>query len=167
MGVNKSNFIVRSIAPQAIFEDILDLLDVADSFEQGDHLALVGGKVQNLTAVGDTATYLGISRVTVVNGKIKQPYTTDVDASQALVGVAGPQWGVEALFEAKAADAFNPGDLVSVDGANLTRGVTITIASASAGIGFYNGIAIGSAAAGQLIPITLIAPVLYQAVVVP
>jgi len=167
MGVNKSNFIVREIAPQAIFESILDLLDTADSFEQGDHLALVGGKVQNLTAVGDTATYLGISRVTVVSGKIKQPYTTDVDASQGVLSVAGPQYGVEALFEAKAADAFNPGDLVSVDGANLTRGVTITIASASAGIGFYNGPAIASAAAGQLIAITLITPVLAQAVVVP
>ncbi len=165
MGINKSNFIVREIAPQAIFESILDLLDVADSFDQGDHLALVGGNVQRLTAIGDTATYLGISRVTVVNGKIKQPYVTPVDASQAINSVAGPQFGVEALFEAKGADAFNPGDLVSVDGANLNRGVSITIAVGTAGIGFYNGPAIASATAGQLIAITLIAPVLYQAVV--
>ncbi len=160
MGVNKSNFITREVAPNSLFESALDLIDNTVNFEQGDHLALVGGLIVNPTAETDSATYLGISRVTVVNGKIKQPYSTDVDASQAINSVAGPQFGVTALFEARAADTFNPGDLVGLDPANLTRGVSTTVTTNAVGI--YQGKTI-TAVAGDLIEIYLIIPVLAQA----
>ena len=156
MGVNKSNFIVRSVRPASVFPSLLHLVDNTISFEQGDLLFYDAANdlVKVLGAETDTAAFLGISEVTLVLGKIKQPYSTDVDASQAIVSEAGPVFGVVALLEAKSGDSFTPGVEVGADAANLKRGASTTITTNS--IGVYQGKAL-TASAGDLIEVLLTA----------
>lgn len=147
------NHIKRSVAPRSSFEDAKNVIGSSTTFNQGDHLVLdtVTHLIKRPAAETDSATYLGISRVSIVDGKVAQPYTTDVDASQAIVEVPGPQSGVVATFEAKAGDAFPPGVRVGLDPANLNRGVSSTITTRAVGI--YQGPNIASATAGQLIEV--------------
>ena len=72
--MKKKNFIVREVAPNSIFEDAQDVIGSSTSFEQGEHLVLDTSthKLKNPAAETDSATYLGISRVSITNGKIKQ-----------------------------------------------------------------------------------------------
>lgn len=164
MGINRCNFITRDEGGRSIFPSLIDVIDATISFEQGDLLFFDTSPnlVKVLSAETDTADFLGISNVTLVFGKIKQPYATDVDASQAIVSQAGPLYGVVALLEAKGSDAFNSGDLVGADPANLARGVSVTVTTKS--IGVYQGKDIASATQGQLIEVLITAQFPFAAV---
>jgi hypothetical protein len=150
-GVNK---IVRNIGAKEIFPDATAVISSAVSFNQGD--LLVFNDTTNLLAVPaletEGVTFLGIAQVTVVSGKLASPYVTAVDASQAISSVPGPCYNVVAALVAKTGDAFNPGDLVYLDPATGTRGVSSTGTKA---IGVYQGKVVASASAGQEIEVLL------------
>lgn len=150
-GVNK---IVRDLGAKSVFPDATAVISSSVSFNQGD--LLVFNDTSNILAVPaletEGVTFLGIAPVTIVSGKLASPYVTAVDASQAISSVPGPSYNVVALLVAKTGVAFNPGDLVYLDPATGTRGVTSTGTKA---IGVYQGAAISSATAGQEIEVLL------------
>lgn len=146
------NNIVRDVARKNMFPDLFNLLDNTVSFNQGDYLVLKGGLVQRGTAAADTLTGgLGVAPVTVLNGKLPSPYTTDVDASEAPTRIPGPVYGVIALLKLKTADAFDEGDLVFLDIAGDSDGRTVTssLPAGSGPIGVFSGKSVASAAAGE------------------
>lgn len=115
MATTAKNLITRSVRPGSIFESALALISSAVSFNQGDLLYLdtVNHLIKPVTADADGATILGISRATIVNGKLISSYSgTAVDASQAIEDIAGPQFGIIARLKLKSGDAFVPGGAV-------------------------------------------------------
>lgn len=160
MSTTPLNRIVRSVRPASIFESAKDLIGSSTSYNQGDLLVLdlVTHKIRPMQALDDFATigmFLGIATETVVNGKLKQPYTTDVDASQAIADLPGPVYGVVAKMKLVAGQTINPGDqltgAVDVD----AQTVTGTLPVGTNPICIYQGPAIVAAAAGTQIEVLL------------
>lgn len=120
------------------FESALAVISSSVSFNQGDLLCFNAATNVLVNAVNepDASTFLGIARVTVVSGKIKSPYVTDVDASTAVVDVPGPMYGVVANMKLKTGDAFTPGALIYAY--PTTDAQTISITGTKA-IGIYQG----------------------------
>lgn len=146
------NNIVTEVAKKSIFNSAKALITSAVSFAQGDLLILdtTNHILAAPSAETDGAVFLGVATETVVSGLLKRPYTTDVDASAAITDVPGPVFGVIAKLVSKTADAWVPGNLVYLDPATGTRGVSSTGTKA---IGVYQGKAITSATAGQEIEV--------------
>ena len=140
------NTAVRGIS-KSIFMDAKAVITSAVSINQGD--LVVFNDTSNILALpaaeADGLTFLGVMPVTIVSGHMKDVYVTDVDASVAITSIPGPQYGAEFKVILKTGDSINPGDLVYLDPATGTRGVTVTGTKA---IGIYTGKAIASAAAG-------------------
>ena len=112
MATTALNRIVREVNPSSYFESALPLIDATVSFNQGDLLYLdtSGHLIKAVTSDSNGATFLGISRATIVSGKLVSPYQgTAVDAAQAISDIAGPQFGVVAKMKLKSGDTFNPG----------------------------------------------------------
>lgn len=152
-GVNR---ITRSPLLKVVFPDMQALISSATSINQGD-LCIVASNLVRKVTTGDLGTsFLGISQVTIVLGKLASPYVTDVDASAAITSVPGPAAGVIAKLVLKTADAINPGAPVYLDGASGAFHVTVTQAMSAVAIGYYQGAAIASATAGQLIEVLLV-----------
>lgn len=132
------NRITREIAKNSLFASALKVISSAVSFNQGD--LLVFDDTANLLKVpaaeAEGSTFLGIAPVTVVAGKLKYPYTTDVDASQAISDVPGPVFGVEAKMLLKVGDTFNPGDNVYLSPAD---GAQVVSSAGTKAIGVYVG----------------------------
>ena len=127
MGSNPLNNIVREVARKSVFPDIFEALDNTISFNQGDYLVLKAGKVQRFDADADTVNGLGISPVTVVDGKLESPYPgTDVDAAEAAGRQPGPVYGVTALMILKTGITFAFGELVYIEFATDPEGRTVT-----------------------------------------
>lgn len=151
------NRITRQVNKDSVFESAQNLL-TTQSFDQGDLMYYDAGGgtpyIRKQTA-GDTgASFLGIAEDTVVSGKLKYPYSTDVDASQASSDVHGPAFGVIAKLVSKTSDAWVCGSKVYP----YPTGGTYHVTSASGGlvvIGVYQGPTIASAAAGQEIEVYL------------
>lgn len=150
------NNIVRTVNLGSIFEDATQLIDSTVSFNQGDLLYLdtSGHLIKPIGAVAaNSQTFLGVAIVTVVSGKIKSPYTTDVDASLGKSAVPGPSYGVVANLTLKTGDSINPGDLVYP---SFTDDQTVTSSSVSGvSIGVYQGKALSSVASGTTIDVLL------------
>lgn len=112
------NRVVFEIAKNAALDDIQNFLDATISFEQGDLLYFddTANLVKKTTGANtDGATALGISRVTVVSGKLASPYQgTAVDASEKSGRIPGPVFGVVAKMVLTTGDAMAPGDPVYV-----------------------------------------------------
>jgi hypothetical protein len=141
------NRITREIAKNSLFASALKVISSAVSFNQGDLLVFDDTanllKVPTLETEGNT--FLGIAPVTVVSGKLKYPYVTDVDASAAIADVPGPVYGVVAKLILKTGDTFNPGDAVFLDPASGAQNVQ---AAGTKQIGVYMGGTV-TATAGQ------------------
>jgi len=157
MGLPK-NTIVRSVAPKSIFESAKAVIGAATTYDQGDILIFddATNLIRRPTTEAECATFCGIARNTIVNGKEKSPYNTDVVGSQSISDQPGPVYGVVALLTLKTGDAINPGDDVFFDPAQApgsNRGVTSTPGTKS--LGLYQGPAIAGAAAGQEIPVLI------------
>lgn len=151
-GVNK---IVRDLGKKSIFPDATAVISTSVSFNQGD--LLVFNDTTNVLKVptleADGLTFLGIAEVTIVSGILASPYSgTAVDAAQAISSIPGPAYNVVAKLVSKTGDAWAPGDLVYLDPATGTRGVTV---SGTKAIGVYQGKTIASATAGQEIEVLL------------
>lgn len=119
MATTAKNNIVRSVRPGSIFESALAVISSAVSFNQGDLLYLdtTNHLIKALDSDAHGANAMGISRATIVNGKLISPYSgTAVDASQAIADIAGPQYGVIALLNLKSGDSFVPGGSVYYGG---------------------------------------------------
>lgn len=148
------NTIVRSVAPKSIFESAKAVISSSVSFDQGDLLVYdaTNKVLKKPAAETEGATFLGVARASIVNGKLASPYNTDVVASQAIQDVPGPQYGVVAMCVLKAASTIAPGDSVYLDPGTGTRGVAVTGTKA---IGTYQGPAITGSAAGVEIPVLI------------
>lgn len=114
MATSPKNRIVQSVNPNSIFEAAIAVISSASTFNQGDLCFFddTANIIKPVSADADGVTFLGISRSTVVAGKLKSPFTTDVDASIGISEPAGPQYGVVASMKLKSGDTFNPGDLI-------------------------------------------------------
>lgn len=148
------NTIVRSVAPKSLFESAKSVISAAVSFNQGDLLVFDGAAnlLKKPALETEGITFLGVARVSIVNGKLESPYNTDVVSSQALQDIPGPVFGVVAKCVLKTGDTIAPGDDVYLDPATGTRGVTVT---GTKSIGTYQGIAIAGAAAGTEIEVLI------------
>lgn len=147
------NTIVRNDGMYSLFPSAVNLIDATISFNQGDFLYLdtTNHLIKKPTLEANGGTFLGIALESIVLGKPVKPYVTDVDASAAIVDVAGPALGLVVKAVAKTGDAFVPGQSVYLDPATGTRGVATTGTKA---IGLYQGKSI-TAVAGQEIEIRL------------
>lgn len=148
------NRVVLDQMKKSLFPDAKSVVTSAVSFNQGDLLVFddTNNRLKVPSAETEAATFLGIAEVTVVSGKLKSPYTTDVDASQGVTDVPGPVYNVEAKLIAKTGDAFNPGDAVYLDPASGAQNVS---SAGTKQIGVYQGPVIASAVAGQEILVLL------------
>jgi len=146
--------IVKNIAPTSVFDDVSALVSSAISFNQGDLIEIdTSGHLVGAIGGSSTGQYvLGISRVTVVSGVVKQPYSTENDAAIAAGKIPGPVSGVVVKLVSKTADAWVPGQDVYPYG---TGGAYYVTTSGSKSIGIYQGPTIASAAAGQEIEVML------------
>jgi len=155
MATTPKNRITRSVVPQSVFPDATALTDTTISYNQGD-LLFLDTTAHLIKAVAtestDSATFLGIATETVVLGKLKYPYSTDVDASSAASVLPGPQFGVVAKLILKTGDSLNPGDLVY---AYPTVDAQHVAATGTYAIGAYQGAAISGAAAGTQVEVYL------------
>lgn len=133
--------------PKSIFNDAKAVVTSAVSINQGDFV--VFNDTSNILALpaaeAEGSTFLGVMPVTIVNGHMKDVYVTDVDASVAITSIPGPTYGMEFKVILKTGVSISPGDLVYLDPATGTRGVTNTGTKA---IGIYQGAAVASAPAG-------------------
>lgn len=143
------NNIVRSVAPKSMFESAFPVLSSACNWNQGDLLYLNTSShiINALPGTANAATVLGVAKQTIVSGKVASPYTTAVDASQAISDIAGPTYGVVAFLVLKTGDAFNPGDKVYPTTDPQT--VTSSDPGNALHIGIFQDRAVSSAAAGQ------------------
>jgi hypothetical protein len=150
------NTIVKSVCRSAVFDDVQPLIDATVSFNQGDFLILdtTNHLIAKPSAETDGATFLGVAVETIALGKLKKPYSTDVDAATAISAVAGPVHGVEAQAVLKTGSTLTVGGLVYLDPATATNGVAATGTKA---IGVYTGAqgAISGSAAGLVINVKI------------
>lgn len=144
-GVNK---IVRSVNPSSAFESAIAMISSSVSFNQGDLIVLDASThlLKAQSAETDSANFMGVSRVTIVSGKVASPYNTDVVASQAISDIPGPQVGVVMKCVLKTGDSLNPGQVVGLYPAAGSRGVSSTVTTNA--IGVYQGALISGSAAG-------------------
>lgn len=143
------NNIVRSVAPKSKFESCIAVLSTAVNYNQGDLIAFdTSAKVLTVATTANVASLLGVARQTVINGVTKSPYTTAVDASQAIEDVGGPVYGVVAFFNGKVGDAFTPGCAVYLTADPQT--LTVTDPGSNDSVGIYQGRAATGAAGATI-----------------
>ena len=124
-----ANKITRSIAPKTIFPDIKNMLAASQTHEYCDFLIFdtTGNYIRKPTTEAECVTFVGVAQADIVSGKLKPVYQgTDVDASVANGGIAGPVYGVEVKCVVKTGDTIEIGDLVYFDPATGARAVTVT-----------------------------------------
>lgn len=153
MSTPKNN-ITRSVSPKSIFPDAIHVLDATVDFNQGDLLVYdaTNDLLKVPSAESEAETFLGVAIETIVDGKLKRPYTTDVDASAAISSVPGPVYGVVVQVTLHTGNAVDPGDSVYLDPSAGAQHVQVT---GTKPIGVYQGAAIASASAGQQIEVLL------------
>ncbi len=147
---NFSNKIARRVARNTIIADIVNFIGASSTWNQGDLLILdtTNNIVAKAAVQSDGANFLGISPVTLVNGKFPSSYSTDVDASVGFCSVPGPEFGDEYYVTLKAGDAVVPGSklyLAPLTGANV---VSIT---GNKQVGTYIGPAMTAVTGGSTI----------------
>ena len=140
----------------SVIRDISGMVG-SQTFDQGDLLFLDTSAhlVKRLaTEATDSATFLGISQCSIVNGKVADPIQgTAVDAAQGVPALPGPVHGVIAKLVAHTGSAFPQGCLVYAD---PVAGPFHVAATGTNPIGVYQGTSnISSATAGQLIEVKL------------
>jgi hypothetical protein len=150
MATSPVNNIKRVVRQGAIIPDASNLVDSSVSFNQGDLIGLVSGKLKAIALDADTTTMLGVAPITVVSGVPKSPYSTAVDGAQAAGAIPGPQMGVVAELVLNTGDAFAIGGLVYAIGSVDAQTVSSSSNSgARKPCGVYVGPVVASATAGQ------------------
>jgi|SRR6185437_42465 len=154
---------VREIATRSVFADMKALISSSSTWNQGDLLEINPSThvVQLVTSSSTGANFLGVSPVPVVDGNMPSVYQTAVDASVAVIDMAGPVYGSVYSVVLKAGDSINPGQGVYIDqsaagsGTVGNRGVTVTQPSSGVIIGWYQGPALTAATGGSEIPVLI------------
>jgi hypothetical protein len=149
---------VREDVKRSLFPSAQALTTSSITYAQGDLLMLdVSAHTIRKVTSGDLgAWFLGISEVNISSGKLVQPYTTDVASSVAISDIPGPVIGVVAKLVLKTSDSINPGDPVYLNVSAGAFHVTVTQAMGAIAIGYYQGAALSSVAAGTLVEIKLV-----------
>jgi hypothetical protein len=142
-----TNNIAREVSRKSVFMSALKLISSSISFKQGDFLYLdtTNHLIKPVTpsdAQGDT--FLGVAPVTIESGKLKSPYTTDVDSSAAIGDIPGPVYGVIINVSLKSGDAFVPGGAVYISG--LQEVTSSSNTGARKAIGYFQDAAITAGA---------------------
>lgn len=148
------NTITRSVAPKSIFEDASAVTSTTEDYNQGDLMVFDTSAKTVIKATNEAsgANFLGVAIETVVDGKLKKPYVTDVDASSAITALPGPVYCVVAKCILKTGSTLTAGQLVYLDPVTSTRGVQPTGTKA---IGVYQGAALSGSAAGLEVEVLL------------
>lgn len=147
--VATANSLAREIATKTIYPNATPLIPLSLSFNEGDLLCYDSSAhlIKLPTAETDGATFLGVAPITVVNGKPKAAYVTDVDASVGQPAMPGPQYGSVYYVHLKAGDAVVPGSALYID-ATGTVGRNVT-STGTKQIGIYQGPALTAPTGGQ------------------
>jgi hypothetical protein len=147
MATTPINNIVRWVDGKSLFESALPVLSTAVTYNQGDLISFdaTNNILKPVTGNGDSTFICGAARQTVASGKVASPYTTAVDASQAIEDLAGPVYGVVVSLKLTAGVDYTPGLPVYL---TTTDAQTVTSAPGGSSVGIYQGRAITSAAAG-------------------
>lgn len=143
--------ILRESSMRSVFEDARELIDATVTFYEGDILKIdtTNHLIKPVAATGDADVVLGIAVQTVKLGKLVSPFSTDVDAAQAISAVAGPVFGVEANMKLKSGDVFvSGGKVYLVDGGDCQT-VTSTDPGDGKAIGIYTGPAVTAGATSE------------------
>lgn len=136
------NTIVRTVNPKQVFAEVAKFVDSTISYNQGDLLIwdATNKLIKIAAAEGDGATMLGVALQTIIAGQLQSPIQgTDVDASQSVGSIAGPQSGVVAKCTLKASDSLVAGQLVYL---NPAEGARCVQSSGTKAIGVYQGVAV-------------------------
>lgn len=154
MATLPKNNIVRSIAPKSIFESAKNVLSATNDFNQGDLIAFdtTNKVLKAVSATADAEFILGVSRQTIIDGKVKSPYSTSNDASVAIEDVAGPVYGVVAEMKLKSGDAFTPGCKVYATVVDAQT-VSVTDPGDTFHVGIYQGksVTAGASSVGDVL----------------
>jgi hypothetical protein len=153
---NFSNKVARRVARNTMFGDIINMIGASSTWNQGDLLIFntTTLTVARAAVQSDGANFLGISPVTIVNGKMASSYTADTDASQTPASMPGPEFGDEYFVVCKAGDALTPGCALYL--APLTGYNTVSV-TGNKQVGIYIGPAMVSATGGSTIVAKLLA----------
>lgn len=135
---------------KSIFMDAKNQVDSTVSYNQGDQIALVGGKLKAMALAGDTATFLGIAPQTVSSGVPVGPYN-GLATTPAVGALPGPIYGDIHEMKLKSGDSFTVG--CKVYGAPTVDSQTVTVTSDGYPIGIYQGAAVtaGSSSLGEVL----------------
>jgi hypothetical protein len=151
MGINStSNSLRRKIGTKTEFADVSGALTPsALSYNEGDFLVYdtTNHCLKLPTLETDGQYVLGVAPITVVNGKPKPVYTTDVDASVAAPAMEGPEYGDIHAVNLKAGDVAAPGVTLYLDPTTLPIGRNVSVTGTKP-VGVYTGTATVTAAAG-------------------
>jgi hypothetical protein len=155
---------VREVATRSIFPDMKAMISSSSTWNQGDLLEFNASThvVQLVTSASLGATFLGVSPVPVVDGNMPPVYQTAVDASTAVIDMAGPVYGSVYSVILKAGDAIHPGDSVYIDqsaagsGTVGNRQVTVTPPMSAVAVGIYQGPALTAVSGGSEIPCLIV-----------
>lgn len=96
---------------KSIFMDAKNQVDSTVSYNQGDLIALVGGKLKAIVAAGDTQYFLGVAPQTVASGVPVGPYV-GLATTPAAGALPGPIYGDVHEMKLKNGDSFTVGCLV-------------------------------------------------------
>lgn len=144
------NRIVRGGNGKSFFESAMDAVDSTVSFNQGDLLVFdAATKLLKVpSAESEAETFLGVAPVTVVDGKLKSPYVTDVSASEGVSDFAGPRYGDGLVCGhiLQTGSSLSEGDLVYLAPA---LGAQYLAATGTKPVGTYVGPTISGSVAGQ------------------
>lgn len=143
-----NNNIVRTVRQMSMLESAQAFLTSASDINQGDLCMIDAGVLKPIAVTADAAKFCGVSRVSLVDGKLVSPYPSPVN-SEALSDVPGPVYGVIARLVMKTGDAFAPGAKVYLV-ASEPQQVTSVDPGDGLHIGIYQNKNVASASAGQV-----------------
>lgn len=130
------NSLKRKVARNTVIADATPVINVSLSYNQGD-LLILNSSTHLLAlpvAESDGANFVGISPVTIQNGKVASALT--FDNATASCSIPGPEYGDEHEVILSSGQTVHAGDSVYLDPTNGTRNVQ---ASGSNIIGTYTG----------------------------
>ncbi len=147
---NFSNKVARRVARNTIIADIAAFVGASSTWNQGDLLILdtTNNIVAKAAVQSDGQNFLGISPVTIVNGKLPSIYSTDTDSALGIGSIPGPEFGDEYFVTLKAGDAVVPGSKLYL--APLSNAQTVSV-TGNKQVGTYIGPAMTAATGGSTI----------------
>lgn len=158
MAAYGTNNVNTQVGGRTLFPDVKYFTNSSISYNQGDLLIFdtANNVVRAASAESECASFLGIAALDVVNGYPRSPYSTQVDGSQGIVAIPGPQYGDTFNMVLQTGSTLAPG--AAIYGKPVAVGVepnTLVAATGTYQIGIYQGGAITSSAAGTMIEVLI------------